>query len=374
MKSFDAIVVGLGAMGSAALSTLARRGYRVLGLEQFVLGHHRGSSHGRSRIIRTAYYEHPAYVPLAKKAFDLWDRLAELSGEALLRRQSCLSLGSAESSMIRGVLQAAAEHDLPIELLNPVQIAERFPMFRIEPSTVGVLEQQAGVLAVEKGVLAQLKVAESTGFATVLSETVLVNVIHRGGRVVVETTRGEFECRQLVITAGAWVKSLLREANLPLTIMRQVQHWFAKPHGQELQFPIFLYETERGAFYGLAEEPSEFGWKVSQHYGAPELPHPDEVDWSVSDGDIRPVREFLHRQMPEVDPTPLASEVCQYTLTPSRHFLIDRLPDQPNVTVACGFSGHGYKFAPVVSELLADLAFDKSSPWHADIFQYNAHY
>ena len=231
MKSFDAIVVGLGAMGSAALSTLARRGYRVLGLEQFVLGHHRGSSHGRSRIIRTAYYEHPAYVPLAKKAFDLWDRLAELSGEALLRRQSCLSLGSAESSMIRGVLQAAAEHDLPIELLNPVQIAERFPKFRIEPKTVGVLEQQAGVLAVEKGVLAQLKVAESTGFATVLSETVLVNVIHRGGRVVVETTRGEFECRQLIITAGAWVKSLVREANLPLTIMRQVQHWFAKPHG-----------------------------------------------------------------------------------------------------------------------------------------------
>jgi glycine/D-amino acid oxidase-like deaminating enzyme len=275
--------------------------------------------------------------------------------------------------MIRGVLQAATEHDLPIELLNPEQVAERFPMFRIEPDTVGVLEQQAGVLAVENGVLAQLKVAESTGFATTLPECALVKVIHRSRSVVVETNRGEFECSQLIVTAGAWVKSLLQGANFPLTVMRQVQHWFQKPVGQDEELPVFLYETEQGAFYGLAEEPSGYGWKVSQHYGAPELQHPDEVDWSVSDVDVRPVREFLHRHMPDVDPTPLASEVCQYTLTPNRHFLIDRLPGQPNVTVACGFSGHGYKFAPVVGELLSDLAFNNASPWHAAIFQRRAH-
>jgi sarcosine oxidase len=372
MQSFDVIVVGLGAMGSATLATLARRGLNVLGLEQFELGHHRGSSHGKSRIIRTAYYEHPAYVPLARRAFELWDVLSEEAGHQMLRRQACLNMGSETSEVVRGVLQAAQDHNLPVERLHATQLGERFPMFRLPPGTVGVLEHQAGVLAVEQGVLAQLYLAQQTGNATLSPQTEMLGYRPVEGKIVVETTAGEFQCGQLIVTAGAWTRSILKDAGLPLTVMRQVQHWFRKPSGAG-DLPIFLIETEQAAFYGLAESPIEHGWKISRHYGAPELQHPGEVNWTVTDADVGPLKEFLNQYLPTVDPLPLSSQVCQYTLTPSRDFLIDRVPDQPNITVACGFSGHGYKFAPVVGELLADLAAGKDSPWHAPLFRWQAH-
>lgn len=357
-SAFDVIVIGLGGMGSAVLFELARRGHRVLGLEQFRPGHDRGSSHGQTRIIRTAYYEHPAYVPLVRRAFERWRDLEQRQGRHLLTACPLLSVGPADGEMVRGARASAREHQLPVEELSADDIARRFPPFRLGPEYVGLLEASAGYLAVEECVLAHVREAQNLGARAHADEAVISWQAGADG-VTVETHTARYSAARLVLTAGPWAPRLLAALGARLTVMRQVALWFATQHDDRFRpgtFPLFVAETPGGIYYGFPVINDHDGLKAAQHYGAPELAGPDAIDRTVRSQDETPVRGFLRSHLPDADGPLRRASVCIYTLTPDRHFLIDRHPDHPQVVLAAGFSGHGFKFAPVVGEILADLA------------------
>jgi sarcosine oxidase len=365
----DAIVLGLGGMGSAAAFHLARRGLSVLGFEQFPLGHDRGSSHGQTRIIRTAYYEHPAYVPLVRRASDLWRELEAVVDRELLTPCPCLNVGAPEGEVILGVRAAAREHGLMVEELSASEIERRFPAFRIPASSVGILEGDAGSLAVEACVLAHQAAALRTGRVAFGAEERVLSWRPLGEGVEVTTTAGTHTAEKLIVTAGAWAGRMLGDIGLPLTVMRQVMHWFdADPtRFRAGALPIFFVETPDGAFYGL---PSFDGrtFKCARHYGATELDSPDRIDWKTSLADEARLRPFLHLYLPDAGGC-TASQVCMYTLTPDRHFIIDLHPEHPQVVIAAGFSGHGFKFAPTVGEILADLTTAGRTAHAIDLFR-----
>jgi sarcosine oxidase len=355
--SFDAIVVGLGGMGSAAACALARRGRRVLGLEQFPLVHDRGSSHGQTRIIRQAYYEHPDYVPLVRRAYEGWYRLEQRTGQHLLTECPCLSIGPPESPLLAGVLASAREHHLPVETLVPDELRRRYPQFRYGDDCHGVLERAAGFLAVEDCVRAHLDDATTSG-ADLRAEEAVREWSAREDSVEVRTDRGRYTAASLVLAAGPWAPQLLAGSGVPLTVMRQVPLWFVPQDPDRYRrdvFPVFIAQTAGGDFYGLPAVDAA-GVKVARHYGAPELADVGQVRRELLPEDEGGVRAFLRAHLPELDGPCRRGSVCVYTLTPDRHFVIDRHPEHAAVALACGFSGHGFKFAPVVGEALADLA------------------
>ena len=367
----DVIVLGVGGMGSAAAFELARRGRRVLGLEQFPLVHDRGSSHGHTRVIRTAYYEHPAYVPLARRAFSRWYDLEQRCGRHLLTRCGCLNLGTPDGELIAGVRQSAEQHGLPVEHLGPEELRRRFPPFRFDDRHVGIFEQQAGFLYVEECVRAHVEEARRLGAELRAEEPALEWQATAGG-VTVRTAKDTYHAGRLVITAGPWAGRLLSRWGTQLTVMRQVMLWFGTEDDRAFRrdvFPVWIAETPAGHFYGLPVLDGR-GAKTARHYGAPELPGPDAVDRAVTDADEQPVRQFLAAHLPAVNGPRRHGQVCIYTLTPDRHFVIDRHPDHPNVAVAAGFSGHGFKFAPVVGEILADLAERGRTDLPAEMFRF----
>jgi sarcosine oxidase len=346
----DVLVLGMGAMGSAALMALASRGVRAIGLEQFSKGHDRGSSHGRSRIIRTAYYEDPCYVPLAIHSFELWRRLEKATGQSLLIPGPCLSLGAEDSELIRGVRASANEHSLDVQALTTAEILRRFPAFTLPSGVMGVIENEAGILKVEACVRAMADQAEAHG-AVIRTDTAVRSwTVHSQGITIHLADDSVIEADQLIVTAGAWATQCLSDMGVPLKVMRQTVHWFR----DAIDVPIFLQETPGGAFYGLPAIDAH-GIKIARHYGEPELSHPREVDWAIQDSDREPVIQYLRGSLPGIR-SYHTSAVCMYTLSPDRHFVIDRHPRENRVVVATGFSGHGFKFAPVIGEILADLA------------------
>jgi len=356
-QSFDVIVLGLGGMGSAACFELARRGRRVLGLEQFPLVHDRGSSHGHTRIIRTAYGEGPAYVPLAQRAFEKWYELEQLSGKHLLTECACLNVGFPKSEHVEGVRLSVRQHKLVAEELSASEIARRFPAFRFPDDYTGVVEQAAGFLYVEECVRTHCDMALSFGAIIQGEEPVRAWKV-AGDNIEVTTDKDTYRAAKLVVTAGAWATKLLADIGVPLRVMRQVLTWFSLgSHAEKYlrnRFPVFIAEVPGGPFYGLPAI-DRFGLKVARHYHAPELPNPDGVNWTPTPEDVAPVREFIDAYIPGLG-AHTKSQVCMYTVTPDHHFVMDLHPTFPQVSVACGFSGHGFKFATTVGEILADLA------------------
>ena len=368
--TFDAIVVGLGGMGSAALFELARRGRRVLGLEQFVPGHDQGSSHGQTRIIRQAYYEHPAYVPLVRRAYERWYDLEQRQGVHLLTTSACLSVGPPDGELVSGVRRAADEHSLLIEALTAVELRRRFPAFRFGDDYAAIVEPTAGFLNVEECVKAHVRAAVDLG-AVVQSGERVVSWRADGTSEEVFTAQGRHVAAQLILTAGPWAEELLDRHGAALTVMRQVPMWFQTKDDRLFrrdQFPVFIAETPAGAYYGLPAINGD-GVKVACHYGAPELPGPAAIDRTITDADEVPVRRFLREHLPAADGPRRRAAVCIYKLTPDRQFIIDRHPDHTNVAVAAGFSGHGFKFASVVGEILADLIETGKTALPIDLFR-----
>ena len=369
-NTFDVIVIGVGGMGSAACFELARRGLHVLGLEQFPLVHDRGSSHGQTRIIRTAYYEHPNYVPLLRRAFARWYQLERLRGIHLLTECGCLSLGTPESDVVTGVRQAAEQHHLPIDVLSAVSLRQRFPQFQFSDEYVGVLEQQAGFLYVEECVRAHIEAARLYG-AEIHSEEPVTEWRASDSGVSVTTVKDTYHAAKLVLTAGPWAGKLLAQHGAALRVMRQTLLWFSTADDHQFQrdrFPIYIAQVPEGQFYGLPAIDAA-GHKVARHYGAPELNSPDEIDRDAHPEDEAPVRAFLKQHLPLVNGPLRRAQTCIYTLSPDRHFIIDLHPEHRNVAFAAGFSGHGFKFASVVGEILADLADTGRTDHPIDMFR-----
>ncbi len=356
----DVIVLGLGAMGSAAAANLARRGQRVLGLDQFAPAHDRGSSHGRSRIIREAYWEHPSYVPLVWRAYDLWAELERAGGRRLFVQTGGIMIGRPDSDLVKGSLESARVHHLTCEVLDATAIRKRFPIFQPADDMIGVHEPRAGVLLPEECILALLEQARQAGAELRHGERVL-RWHAASDRVQVETAGGRYEAGRLVIAAGAWAPVMLASLHMPLVIERQVVAWF-RPVVLQAGFapdrcPIHIWQTGQRFFYGFPSLDHE-SVKIAEHaMGDPTTA--DDVRRGIAPEEIEEIREdFMARHMPAANGSLVSSTVCMYTMTPDTHFVIDRHPGHPNVAVACGFSGHGFKFAPVVGEILADLTLD----------------
>jgi sarcosine oxidase len=369
-STYDVIVAGVGGMGSATVFELARRGRRVLGLEQFALGHDQGSSHGHTRIIRKAYYEHPDYVPLVCRAYERWHDLEQRLGRHLLTECPCLSVGKPDSELIQGVRLSAAQHRLPVEDLSGAELAARFPTFRFAEPYVGVLERSAGFLYVDDCVRAHAEAAREAG--ATIHDNEMVRAWHvSAGAVTVETDRARYAAAKLVLTAGPWAGQLLADWGAPLRVMRQVMLWFGPRDPARFRrdaFPLYIADTPHGYFYGLPMLDAK-GVKVAQHYGAPELNAAGEIERATSAADEANVHRFLRDHLPDADGPCNRRSVCVYTLTPDRHFILDVHPEHANVAVAAGFSGHGFKFASVVGEIMADIAETGRTPHPIGMFR-----
>jgi sarcosine oxidase len=359
MSHFDVVVVGLGAMGSAALHHLARRGKRVLGVERYAPGHDRGSSHGETRIIRLGYFEHPSYVPLLRRAYKLWRELEEAAGRALLHITGIAEIGPPNSALIKGTLACAQMHGLRHEVLAAADLMRRLPVFRVPPDYAAVLQPDGGILQAEASIAAQLALATEAGAELHSGETVRA-VEPRAGHVRIVTDRGNIDAGAAIIAAGPWVRSLLPGLAARLRVTREVMGWFETTDARlfsSSRLPVFIIESRHGMHYGIPpRETIHLGIKVAKHHHRGETVDPDGYDRTVSAEDEALIRAALADHLPAANGRLLAAKTCLYTMTPDGHFLIDRLPDAPNIIVASPCSGHGFKFAPVIGEILADLA------------------
>lgn len=357
-QRFDYIIVGLGIMGSATLSELTRRGATALGLERFRPGHDRGSSHGRSRIIRESYAEGALYVPLIKRAYELWSELEERSGRTVLTPTGLLLIGTPESGFIEGTLRSAALHNLTCDQLSADELRARHPLFTVPDGAVGVIDRRGGLLDPELCTELYLDEANRAG-ATCLFDTEVVEWRADGTGIEVITATGErFTAGSLILSAGAWLSRLTPQ--LPLTVARQALYWFEPQLERSLftpaRFPLFLIELPGSeGLYGfpLQGDGSE-GVKVALHYRHAPC-DPETVDRAVSATEIESVRAILERFAPALNGPFIRAKTCLYTLTPDEDFIIDYHPDHPNVVLVSACSGHGFKFASAIGEFVADL-------------------
>ena len=365
---FDVAVAGLGGMGSAIAAHCASRGASVIGFEQFEPAHDLGASHGKTRMIRKAYFEDPAYVPLVLRAYELWRKLEKEAGGELLQITGVLSVGPPGSEIISGTLRAADRHDLAVKAWSRREVIKRYPILRMLPDELAVFESDGGVLRPEAAVRAHLKVAEAAGaklrFKTIMERWEGTNngieiILDDGTRIL---------ARSLVLAIGPWFQETLGALGVPLRIQRNVQAWFspatsAYEHGR---FPGFLVNREGlpAPLYGFPDFGD--GVKAAFH-GLGDLTSADEVERHVDPArDVDPIVRAMEDWMPGATQTFRGAKPCLYSLTPDGHFVIDRHPENAKVILCGGFSGHGFKFAPVVGEIGADLALEGGSRHQID--------
>jgi len=367
-QTYDAIVVGIGGMGSATAWHLARRGIRVLGLEQFDPGHDKGASHGDTRLIRKAYFEHPDYVPLLHRAYDLWDELEAEYGYKLFHRTGLILAGNPQTSQVMaGVKKATVEHCLGIEEWTPAQARQMYPQFQFNDDWQILFEENAGFLRVEECVKAHTEMAVKNG-AKILYNTKVESWKVSGdspahGPVTVTTSAGEFRCNRLIITSGPWAPQLLKPLGLNLHLRRIVQHWFNVPEAFDERhgMPCFGFDTRDGFFYGMPARDG-VGLKAASHSHGVKFDDPDFMDRSDVDPDLQHLTAFLGRHLAGMSEVKsIRAKPCIYTMSADENFIIDAWPMEgggrsQQIFFAAGFSGHGFKFASVVGELLTDLA------------------
>ncbi len=343
-------------MGSATLFHLARRGVRVLGLERFDLVHEYGSSHGLTRIIRLAYWEHPTYVSLLRRAYELWRELEGLAGERLLHITGSVDAGPRDGAIFQGALKSSELHGLPHEVMDGAELHRRFPGYRLPASILGLYQPEGGFLLPERCDVAHIDQALAHGAEVHCREPVL-DWGAESGRVWVRTTRGRYEAGRLVVCAGPWASKLVPELRGLAVPERQVLAWLnpARPeYFLPSAFPVFNLEVEEGRYYGF---PSFLipGFKFGKYHHRQEQVDADEVNREPEAEDEELLRAFARRYFPDGDGPTLMLKACLFTNSPDRHFILDRHPAHPEVAVAAGFSGHGYKFCSVIGEVMADL-------------------
>ncbi len=371
MDSYDAIVVGLGAIGSATLYHLAKRRYHVLGIEQFRPNHELGSSHGDSRIIREQYFEHPLYVPLVQRAYELWRELEIESGRQLLTITSGLMIGPPDGMVVSGSLRSATTWHLAQEVLTPDDVHRRFPAFCLREDLVAVLDHRAGILDPAACNTAHLELALRAGALARYEEHVL-GWIPEGSGVRVTTSLGSYVADRLLLSGGAWNQELSPDLQLSLTVERQVAFWLDPSEAMASFdmpcFPIYAYEFTPGMIcYGFPRLPR--GVKASIMHGGDTASTPAEINRTVSEIEVEPLRDALRPVLPELARARvLDSGVCLFTNTPDHDFIVDFHPRSPRVLISSPCSGHGFKFASVLGEIQADLLLTGSATFDISPF------
>lgn len=363
--TYDVAVCGLGAMGSAALAHCARRGLRAIGVEQFGRGHTLGASAGKTRMIRKAYFEDPAYVPMLLRAYDLWRDLERAAQTHLLQLTGLLMAGEEQSEIVAGSSLAASRYGLPVEHLSARDIRSRFPKLQPRPDEVGVYERDGGIVFPERAIEAHLRVAENAG-AALRFNSPMQSWESGGDRATLRLADGsEIEAGALVLTTGPWIAAAFAAFGVEIRVQRNVQLWFApQTHAYDAgAFPSFLLDRKEfaGPLYGFPDLGD--GVKAAFH-GAGTITTPASLERAVDEArDIAPVAEALDAWMPGAAGRFLEAKACMYSLTGDGNFVVDRHPQHANVVVCGGFSGHGFKFAPVVGEAAAQLASGETPPY-----------
>ncbi|MFK8112977.1 MAG: N-methyl-L-tryptophan oxidase [Rubripirellula sp.] len=370
MANWDAIVIGLGGVGSSAAYHLSLAGLRVLGVDQFEPVHDHGSSHGQTRIIRQAYFEHPAYVPLLRRAYQLWDELQEQSEVELFQRTGLVELGPSDGVVIPGVLASAAEHDLEIEVLTPSEITRRWPGIRGQQDWQAVVEQNAGLLHVEACVRAHLRLAIQAG--ATCRHGVSVESWQASGDGVTVVCDGQTEhAGKLIIAAGPWSAGLLADVGMSLQVLRKHQYWFEpKGKGCEIKdgFPCFFHETSDGYYYGFPDIDGS-GVKVSRHSGGEQIDQPSDRH-PKDEADRQHCQNYVSEFLPGVSTRVNSSRGCYYTVTPDEHFVVDHHPQHDNVVVVAGLSGHGFKFTSVLGQFASELTLRAAKTIDLELFRF----
>ena len=360
METAEVIVIGTGAVGSSAMWHLARRGVDTLGLDRFEPGHDKGSSHGQTRIIRLAYHEHPNYVPILLRSYEMWKALENDSEQDLYRETGLIQIGLPDQGILKGVKLSADLHNLPIQKLNNHDIMDIYPGLNIPDNMEGVFENKAGFLRVEKCIKTQLKLA-TRARARLISGVSVYGWKPEGDGVVVQTSEGSKWADKLVITAGSWSGDLLPHLSTQMSVVRKPLFWY---HGNDFYdvesgFPTFIFDTHEGEFYGFPSI-NDLGVKVAEHTGGDPVSDLMELDRTLDPKDKIKIDHFLQVYLPNIDTAKLSDHaVCMYTRTPDGNFIVGRDPRYPQVSYVCGLSGHGFKMSIGLGEILADFATDQ---------------
>jgi sarcosine oxidase len=368
---YAVIVIGVGGMGSATVYHLAKRGKRVLGLEQFDIPHSMGSSHGHTRIIRLAYAEEPRYVPLLRRAFTLWQETQQAFGEQLLYVTGHLDISREQDDVFSGSVRSCVEHDLRHEVLTAPELMRRFPAYQVTGDLMANYQPDGGFVLSDRGIVAHVMLAQGLGAEVHAREIVQTwEPISDGVKVI--TDRATYTADKLVITAGAWASKLIQPLAGNLAVPeRQVMGWF-QPHQPEHfaldKFPVWVMEVEEGVYYGFPvyETP---GFKFGRMHHRYQTVDPNTVDRECYPEDEAVLRSFGEKYFPQGMGPTMALRTCMFTNTPDYHFILDVHPEYPQVVFAAGFSGHGYKFTPVIGEIMADLALKGKTSFDLDFLK-----
>lgn len=371
-RAADVIVVGSGAIGSATAWRLARAGYRVRLLEQFAIGHERGSSHGPSRIIRLAY-EEPEYAILGREAFRLWHDLEEESGESLLRMTGGLDVGTPDAYEMAGIARTYASLDLPYERLDRDDLRRRYPQLNLPEGTIGLYQELYGILSATRCVQTAAARAAASGADVREGETAL-EVVPEGEGATVRTDKGAYRADRVILTAGSWTNPLLASLGieLPLTVLQEQLAYFRvrepEMHGPD-RLPLVIHRfpntTSLGSLFPIFGHE---GVKMMVDRIGPAAA-PDNPDRSIDPILLERLRAYATELLPAATGEVLETTSCRFTMTPDENFIIDRHPEYPQVVIASSCSGHGFKFSPVIGQMLADLALTGETDYPSDLFR-----
>jgi sarcosine oxidase len=367
---YGAIVIGVGGMGSATAYHLASRGVETLGLERYDIPHEMGSSHGVTRIIRKAQYEHPAYVPLVRRAYERWRELEKQTGRELLHITGGIDAGPPESRIVSGSRRSCETHDIAHEILTGTEVNDRFPGYDLPEDHRAVYQEDGGFLVPEQCIIAHVEAAQAEGAEIRARERVADYTTLSDGSVRVSTTKGTYEADRLIVTAGAWAKELLPELEGQLVPERQVLGWF-QPTDPGLfdasSFPVFVHDTGDAHYYGFPRHDVP-GFKFGKFNHLNETVDPDSIDREPRPEDEELLRSYARRYFPDGEGPTMRLATCLFTNTPDEHFVLDTLSDHPQITVGAGFSGHGFKFASAIGEILAEVAVSGETDLDIELF------
>lgn len=369
---YDVIVIGVGGMGSAATYHLAKRGHDVLGLEQFDIPHENGSNHGVTRIIRKAYFEDPAYVPLLHQAYENWETLQKENGRKLLHLYGSITAGRPDEANFNGAIKACEEHNLPYKVLTSDELSAQFPGYQLPDDFKGVYQPDGGFLASDRCLVAHVEEAFKNGGEIHAREQVL-NWKATSSGVRIESEDDVYTADKLIISAGPWAQELVKELEGNATPERQVLGWLQPKEPANFtpeSFPIFTATLNGEPFYGFPtfEVP---GFKIGRHHHLEQETTPDTLDETLRSEDERLLRDVAEEYFPSGAGPTMRLTTCMYTNSPDEQFIIDTHPDHSNVVIAAGFSGHGYKFCSVIGEILADLVIDGKTSHSIELFSFD---
>lgn len=375
-QNFDVAVIGLGTMGSAALAELAERGLKVIGFERHYPAHPLGSSHGDSRMIRLAYFEDPSYVPILQRAYAKWRELEQRSGQEVLSVTGVLQIGLPDSDLLRGVLASCALHGLSHEVLDASSTMARFPAFSLDPDEMAILDPEGGFVRPEIAISLQVKRAAAAGAVMHFGETI-THIDPGQGGVTVVSNNGRCFAKKVIVATGAWINQLVPRLQGKAKPIRQVVAWYHPKqalNAQQGRMPGFIRdEGPNGAFFGFPAIGSD-GVKIGRHLHFNQPLDPDEPNAPVDDEDFTLLDQFAHHRLPTVASFRHKAITCRYTMMPNENFLIDFLPGTDDIIICSACSGHGFKFASVIGEILADLAEKSTTDLPIGLFAFDRHF